>query len=138
MTKPGTRTDLGRSAEGTKLAPDPRDPLYFETPVSLPVDFHSFRRAFNTALADAGVNVQKAMKLAGHSNAATHMRYVMASSEMKTIPDAALPPSVAGTIGDKSRRVTTNRRESKGGTRKGEDDANERKIKPFALLRTRF
>lgn len=26
----GTRTDLGKAATGTKLAPNPRDPLYFE------------------------------------------------------------------------------------------------------------
>ena len=67
-TKPGTRTDLGKRAEGTKLAPNPRDPLYFETATTLPVDFHSFRRAFNTALAEAGVNVQHAMHLAAHSD----------------------------------------------------------------------
>lgn len=53
-TSPGTRTDLGRRAEGTKLAPNPHDPLYSETAVTRPVDFHSFRRAFNTALAEAG------------------------------------------------------------------------------------
>ncbi len=56
-TKPGQRTDLGKPAEGTKLAPNPRDPLYFETEATLPVDFHSFRRAFASALAEAGVNV---------------------------------------------------------------------------------
>ncbi len=38
-----------------------------------PVDFHSFRRAFNTALADAGVSIQTAMRLAGPADAATHM-----------------------------------------------------------------
>jgi integrase len=38
-----------------------------------PLDFHSFRRAYNTALADANVNVQTAMRLAGHRNASTHM-----------------------------------------------------------------
>lgn len=40
------------------------DPLYFETAVTQPVDFHSFRRGFNTALAEAGINVQTAMALA--------------------------------------------------------------------------
>jgi len=63
--------------------------LFTETDYSLPVDFHSFRRAFNTALADAGVNIQVAMRLSGHSNPKTHMRYVM--SRVRTIPDAALP-----------------------------------------------
>ena len=53
-TKSGTRTDLGRRAAGTKLAPDPSDPLYLETETTLPVDLHSFRRAFASALAEAG------------------------------------------------------------------------------------
>jgi hypothetical protein len=44
----------GQQARGTKLAPNPRDPLYFETETTPPVDFHSFRRAFSTALAEAG------------------------------------------------------------------------------------
>jgi hypothetical protein len=68
-------SDLGKSAVGTRLAPNPRDPLYFETAMTLPVDFHSFRRAFNTALAEADISVQKAMTLAAHSDAKTHMRY---------------------------------------------------------------
>jgi integrase len=55
-----------------------------------PVDFHSFRRAYNTALATAGVNVQVSMKLAGHKNPSTHMRYVMLA-ETLTTPEAALP-----------------------------------------------
>ena len=55
-----------------------------------PLDFHSFRRAYNTALATAGVNVQVSMKLAGHRNPATHMRYVLLS-ETLTTPAAALP-----------------------------------------------
>jgi integrase len=55
-----------------------------------PLDFHSFRRAYNTALADAGVNVQTAMRLAGHRNASTHMRYVLLAETLET-PFAALP-----------------------------------------------
>jgi hypothetical protein len=55
-----------------------------------PLDFHSFRRAYNTALATAGVNVQVSMKLAGHRNASTHMRYVLLA-ETLTTPAAALP-----------------------------------------------
>jgi integrase len=55
-----------------------------------PLDFHSFRRAFNTALADAGVNVQAAMRLAGHRSADTHMRYVLIAEVLHT-PLAAMP-----------------------------------------------
>lgn len=54
------------------------------------VDFHSFRRAFNTALASAGVNVQTAMKLAGHRNPTTHMRYVRLVESIE-MPLSALP-----------------------------------------------
>lgn len=56
----------------------------------MPVDFHSFRRAYNTGLARAGVNVQTAMKLAGHRSAQTHMRYVI-MAETLSAPADALP-----------------------------------------------
>ncbi len=75
-----------------ELAPDPHDPLYFETASTLPVDFHSFRRAFASALADAGVNVQHAMILSAHSDPKVHARYVMRTVAMQAVPDAALPP----------------------------------------------
>jgi integrase len=99
-TASGMRTDRGQRPEGTKPAPNPRDPLYFETATSLPVDFHSFRRAFNTALAEAGVNVQHAMHLAAHADPKTHMRYVMKTTAMRTIPEAALPRLSAGELVD--------------------------------------
>jgi len=60
-----------------------------------------FRRAFNTALAEAGVNVQHAMHLAGHSDAKTHMGYVMTTTKMRTIPAEAvtpLPPVLQQTV----------------------------------------
>ncbi len=96
--RPGQRTDLGRGTEGTKLAPNPRDPLYFETATTLPVDWHSFRRAFASALAEAGVNVQHAMHLASHSDPRVHARYVMRTAAMRAIPDAALPPLPNGAL----------------------------------------
>ncbi len=103
-TKSGTRTDLGQSAPGTKLAPNPRDPLYFETATTLPVDFHSFRRAFASALAEAGVNVQHAMHLTAHSDPRVHARYVMRTSAMRAIPEAALPRLPVGALADARRR----------------------------------
>jgi integrase-like protein len=78
-------------ALGTKLAPDASDPLYFETQATLPVDFHSFRRAFASALAEAGVNVQHAMRLTAHSDPRVHARYVMRTTAMRSIPEAAIP-----------------------------------------------
>ena len=133
LRRRGQRTDLGKLTEGTMLAPNPRDPLYFETPVSLPCDFHSFRRAFNTALAGAGVNAQHAMRLAGHSDQKTHMRYVMDSPEMRSIPVAALPRLPAVPIRAQSRRSPANHRGSEGGTDGGEDDANSLKTSVCAL-----
>jgi hypothetical protein len=64
---------LSGPAEGTQLAPNPGDPSYFETSTTLPVDFHSFRRPFNAALAAAG----HAMHLVDHSDPKVHPRYVM-------------------------------------------------------------
>jgi integrase len=101
--KPGQRTDLGKATEGTKLAPNPRDPLYFETATTLPVDFHSFRRAFASALAEAGVNVQHAMHLTSHSDPRVHARYVMHTAAMRAIPDAALPALTAGAMASEPR-----------------------------------
>lgn len=65
----------------------------------LPLDFHSFRRAYATGLARAGVNVQQAMRLAGHRNPTTHQRYVL-HSEALSAPSAALPvlPSPAAIL----------------------------------------
>jgi integrase len=72
----------GKTKESCELQTDTQD--------TKRVDFHSFRRAFNTALAGAGVNVQLAMKLAGHRNASTHMRYVHLT-ESTPMPEQALP-----------------------------------------------
>lgn len=65
-------------------------PLQTDFPDTRRADFHSFRRAYNTALAAAGVNVQQAMALAGHRNPSTHMRYVLLS-EALAMPEGALP-----------------------------------------------
>ena len=56
------------------------------------VDFHSLRRAYATALAAAGVNVQQAMVLAGHRDPRTHARYVeLAQTGALATPPDALP-----------------------------------------------
>jgi integrase len=95
--RPGRRNDIAekKTTKPEKMipAPNPRDPLYFETPSSRPVDFHSFRRAFATALARTNVNTQRAVRLAGHADAKTHLKYVADAPEMRTIPEAALPAS---------------------------------------------
>lgn len=57
------------------------------------LDFHSFRRAYSTALADANVNLQTAMALTGHRKAETHMRYVDKLKRQKPLatPAEVLP-----------------------------------------------
>jgi integrase len=60
-------------------------------PFTLPVDFHSWRRAFNQALADAGVNAQTAMTLAGHSSMAAHQVYLANAAKVVAMPESALP-----------------------------------------------
>ena len=63
--------------------------LYNETATTLPVDFHSTRRAYATALARVGVNEQTAMLLTGHSDPKVHLRYLQ--SMEREMPAAALP-----------------------------------------------
>jgi hypothetical protein len=65
--------------------------LLDETEYSLPVDFHSWRRAYNQALADAGVNAQTSMALAGHSSLAAHEKYLRSCEKSRTMPLDALP-----------------------------------------------
>lgn len=65
--------------------------LFLETEYTLPVDFHSWRRAYSQALADADVNAQKAMALAGHASPAAHARYLANAGKLRRLPEAALP-----------------------------------------------
>jgi len=74
-----------------------------------PVDFHSWRRAYAQALADANVNEQQAQALAGHSTGEAHRRYLQNSDKMRTMPEAALPGlkvghSTKGTLSDGSQK----------------------------------
>lgn len=76
-----------RPTEKTACCPDfASDPVYKETGWSLPVDFHSFRRAFSTGLAEAGVNAQQAMLLAGQADTRAHSLYVMETEKLGTHP----------------------------------------------------
>jgi integrase len=63
--------------------------LHKATPTTKPVDFHSFRRAFVTAVGAAGLNAQTAMRLTGHTTMATHMRYNQPA--VLSIPEGAVP-----------------------------------------------
>jgi integrase len=66
-----------------------RHELHHETATTLPVDFHSTRRAYGTALARAGVNEQTAMLLTGHADSKVHRRYL--ESLERQLPPSAVP-----------------------------------------------
>lgn len=68
----------------------------------LPLDFHSWRRAYNQALADGGVKAQQAQALAGHSTIAAHEKYLRSSTTPRPSPSRhnPWPPSLAAAIED--------------------------------------
>jgi hypothetical protein len=72
-------------------ATDRERALLFETEQTRPTDFHSFRRRFKQALADAGVDVQQSMKLSRSKDLAAHQRYLANTRKVLKIPTGALP-----------------------------------------------
>jgi hypothetical protein len=63
--------------------------LQTATAESLPLDFHSLRRAFITACASAGMTLQDSMDASGHSVASTHHGY--RGPRLLAVPAAAIP-----------------------------------------------
>lgn len=104
----GERKGELRSARGTSYAARLRRELWrvgvrdhdvhHDTPTSRKVDWHSFRRAFATSLAEGNVNEQRARLLSSHGDANVHARYVQQTRAMRIIPDAAVPVFDAKTI----------------------------------------
>jgi integrase len=76
------------SARWRELFTEPEDGF------TLPVDFHSWRRGFAQAPADADVNAQQAAALAGHASLAAHARYLRSAGKLRKMPEAALPDIV--------------------------------------------
>lgn len=66
--------------------------LFTETPTTKPTDFHSLRRAYATALGEAGLSPQQAMALTGHRSMAVHTRYLRTMEGH--MPDSAVPQLV--------------------------------------------
>ena len=84
-----------------------RERLLFEGDAhTLPVDFHSWRRAYCQALADGGVNSQLAKALAGHSTEAAHERYLKNSEKARALPEGARPRIDLGNVSLKAARVS--------------------------------
>jgi integrase len=65
--------------------------LFTETEYTKPVDFHSWRRAFNQALADAGASAQQAAALAGHASLEAHAKYLKNTAKAAAMPEGAIP-----------------------------------------------
>ena len=86
----GRRLPGYKWVHGRKMNPRERE-LLEETENTLPVDFHSWRRAYCQALADAGVNAQLAKALAGHSTEAAHEKYLRSSETARALPEQARP-----------------------------------------------
>ena len=97
-----------KPAEGRPWTARERE-LFEETSYTKPVDFHSWRRAYSQALAEANVTAQQAQALAGHASLDAHQRYLSNTSKMRAIPEAALPQlrilprSVPKIVGDETR-----------------------------------
>jgi len=87
--------------------------LFLETEHSRPVDFHSCRRAFATALAKANVNAQVAQVLTGHSDSKVHMRYVAATT-IRALPAEAAPDLSAVPLPQKAATLPFGRRRLSG------------------------
>ncbi len=66
-----------------------RHELHHDTDRTRRVDFHSFRRAWATAIGRAGLNAQTAMLQTGHRQMSTHMRYNV--PEVLEIEPSAVP-----------------------------------------------
>ena len=72
--------------------PNPRErELLEDGEFTRATDFHSVRRAFKQALADAGLDLQASMALSGASDVKAHQRYLMNTSKMRTVPESAIP-----------------------------------------------
>jgi len=101
------RRDLQRAftwahERGVAGVPTPASPrwreLFEEGEFTRPVDFHSWRRAYTQALAEAGLNAQQATALAGHASLDAHARYLRNSGRMRSLPDSAVPKLGLGSV----------------------------------------
>jgi hypothetical protein len=72
--------------------------IHKNSPTSRCVDFHSFRRAFASSLAEVGVNEQRAMILTAHADSKTHALYVPSTAAMQAIPEGAVQMLPAGPL----------------------------------------
>jgi hypothetical protein len=94
----GQRGPVGRWVPGR--APTAKEKALFEEgKYTLPVDFHSWRRAWSQALAKVGANVQTAAAVTGHaSDLRAHGRYLQNPTEAMVVPAGVVPMLVSAEV----------------------------------------
>lgn len=87
----GQKGPVGRWVPGR--APTAKERALFEEGrYTLPVDFHSWRRAWSQALKRVGANVQTSAALTGHaSDLRAHGRYLQNPTEAERVPAGVVP-----------------------------------------------
>lgn len=96
----GQKGPVGRWVPGR--APTAKEKiLFWEGKYTLPIDFHSWRRAWSQALKRAAVNVQTSAALTGHAtDLRNHGKYLANPTEAQVVPAGVvpilLPPGVSG------------------------------------------
>jgi hypothetical protein len=80
----------GKFEKARKMSARERE-LFEDSEETKRLDFHSFRRSYRQALADANVNAQTGMRLAGHASQAAHNRYLQNTRKMLEAPAEAMP-----------------------------------------------
>jgi len=116
-----------RLRQALKIAGLDRLELFEESDTTLPVDFHSFRRAFATALDDADVPERQAMDLADQADARTRKRYTKHAKRARHIPVAAIPRRPV------SSRVSSETSETSGTARDHADFERDTGLEPATL-----
>lgn len=104
----GQRGPQGRWVPG-RPATAKEKALFEEGKYTLPVDFHSWRRAWSQALKKAGANVQTSAALTGHaSDLRAHGRYLANPTEAQQVP-AGVTPNIGRLLAETHGGVLKNR-----------------------------
>ncbi len=77
--------------DGTCCPAMAADPLFTDLERTSKVDWHSFRRAFASGLARAGVDERTALLVTAHTTSTVHRRYLSSDLAMRALPSEAFP-----------------------------------------------
>lgn len=130
----GQRGPQGRWVAGR--SPTSKEKTLFEEGrYTLPVDFHSWRRAWSQGLKKAGANVQTSAAITGHaSDLRAHGRYLDNPTEAMVVPAGAVP-NIGRLLAETQGRVLKNMNDSE----RARVDSNHRPLasegNPEAVLK---